>query len=85
MSARLFRNAQSKQVTCKRGHLLEGDNVRYDRHGKRSCVTCRRENCRAYHARHRAEILERHRLYRAEFKEILNADKRAAYHAKQAS
>lgn len=43
--------ARREKPTCKRGHLLAGDNLRFDGKGHRVCKTCIRLNTRNYRAR----------------------------------
>jgi hypothetical protein len=52
-------NAQNaRKIHCKRGHLLEGDNLytRKDRPNVRECRTCRIEHARGYNKNYRAPI-----------------------------
>jgi hypothetical protein len=46
-----FAAQRARQTTCRRGHALEGDNLRINRAGSRVCRTCRRENERRRRAR----------------------------------
>jgi hypothetical protein len=40
-----------KTGICKKGHLLEGENLRINKKGKRICVACTRANHREYYHR----------------------------------
>lgn len=50
--------AVNRKDRCRRGHLLDGDNVYVDPSGQRTCLTCRRANDRARYARRRAAQME---------------------------
>ncbi len=53
---------RARQMYCKRGHPLSGDNVRITKRGYRECRRCAYEHHRAYVEAHRDHVLAvRHR------------------------
>jgi hypothetical protein len=48
-------HAGANKTHCKRGHPLEGENLKRKANGARECLTCVRKRGREYMRRHRAE------------------------------